>query len=70
MSKSMVQQRDLLQLMLCIVGVEACGISFEARQHISGLGVRGTPGCSGGEGTEGPGGPNGHLAFALVLHHH
>ena len=48
MSKSMVQLRDLLQSMLCIVEVEACGISFKARQHISGLGVRGTPGCSGG----------------------
>ena len=61
---------DPLQLMLRIVGVEAYGISFKTRQHLSGLGVRGTPRCSGGEGTEGPGGPKDHLAFALVLHPH
>ena len=42
---------DPLQLMLRIVGVEACGISFKTRQQLSGLGVRGTPRCSGGEGT-------------------
>ena len=63
-------KRDLLQLMLCIVGVEACAISFKPRQHLSGLAVRGTPGGSGGEGTEGPGGAKGHSAFALVLNPH